>query len=329
LIQLAAKSKFIGGLKSETWGLVFRPGKAPSRLPWDCEAIRLAFFIALLFSSASVPAVAQSAQDAQFFDSDGVQIRYVDKGEGEPVLLIHGFTSRLEFWDTTGVVDALTSNGFRVLAYDARGHGESDKPHAPQLYGEEDVEDALRLLDHLSIERAHVVGYSRGSMIASRLVAQHTDRVRSVVFGGWAVSNPVSMLTLPDCQAVADSLSQGEYPLPLVRAVMPEGVPLPSPDEQALWMKQLSAANDMTALAAAFRSGCEIHEMTSPELLSTGVPALAIVGANDGMAPSVRAMGREMAGAMQVVVIPDAGHYTAPGHPDFLISLVGFLEETG
>lgn len=75
--------------------------------------------------------------------------------------------------------------------------------------GEEDVEDALRLLDHLSIERTNVVRYSRGSEIASRLVAQHPNRFRSVVFGGWAAGHPVETLELEDCLTTATSLARG------------------------------------------------------------------------------------------------------------------------
>ncbi len=69
--------------------------------------------------------------------------------------------------------------------------------------------------------------------------------------------------------------------------------------------------------------------MTATELRGTGLPILVIVGAQDGMAPSVRAMGREMADAVETEVIPDTDHYTAPRHPQFLERLVTFLRESG
>jgi pimeloyl-ACP methyl ester carboxylesterase len=283
--------------------------------------------MALLGNLSPALAPAQTPPNTRVFDSDGVQIRYVDKGSGDPVLLIHGFAGRLEFWETTGIAAGLTAAGFRVIAYDARGHGNSAKPHDPEQYGEEDVEDAVRLLDHLSIERANVVGYSRGSKIASHLVAQHPSRLRSVVFGGWGVDNPVETLSLEDCLATADSLARGAFPVPLARALRPSGAPPPTTEQQAVVTRQLAAGNDMKALAAAFRAGCEARRVTATALHAIGVPALAIVGALDGMTPSVHAMAREMGGALEVIVIPDADHYTTPVHPEFIARVVTFLRD--
>ncbi len=287
--------------------------------------MRPALCIALIGSLCPALATTQTRPDVRVFDSDGVQLRYVDTGSGDPVLLIHGFGGRLEFWEATRIVAGLTAAGFRIIAYDARGHGNSGKPHDPERYGEEDVADAIRLLDQLSIERADVVGYSRGSEIASHLVAQHPKRVRSVVFGGWGVDNPITTLSLADCLAAVDDLAGGAFPRPLARALQPSGAPLPPTEQQAAVTRQFTAANDMKALAAAFRSGCEARRVTVAALRATGVPALALVGARDGMAPSVHAMGREMASALEVAVIPDADHYTTPGHPEFIARLASFL----
>lgn len=289
--------------------------------------MRLSLCMTLLGSLCPALALAQIPPSTRVFDSDGVQIRYVDKGSGDPVLLIHGLAGRLEFWKTTGIAEGLTAAGFRVIAYDARGHGHSAKPHDPEQYGEEDVEDAVRLLDHLSIERASVVGYSRGSKIASQLVAQHPNRVRGVVFGGWGLDNPVETLSLKDCVATADALARGELAAPLARALRPSSAPSPTTEEQAVVTRQLAAGNDLSALAAAFRAGCEARRITTATLRATGVPALAIVGALDGMAPSVHVMAREMVGALEVIVIPHADHYTTPVHPEFIARVVTFLRD--
>ncbi len=122
----------------------------------------------------------------QCFNSDGVEIAYLDEGSGDVVLLIHGFASNVNTnWVDTGWVKTLTQAGYRVVAYDNRGHGRSEK-----LYGLEDygapimAEDARRLLDHLEIDRAHVIGYSMGARIAAFLAIAHPARVRSLVFGG-------------------------------------------------------------------------------------------------------------------------------------------------
>src|SRR6185503_909884 len=87
----------------------------------------------------------------QYFDSHGVRIRYVDRGAGEPVLLIHGYTRNVETnWIDTGVLPNLAKD-HRVIAFALRGHGRSGKPHDPAAYGGETVQDALRLLDHLKL----------------------------------------------------------------------------------------------------------------------------------------------------------------------------------
>jgi len=99
----------------------------------------------------------------RFFDSDGVRIRYIEQGVGEPIILLHGHTTRIELsWISTGVFDALSAN-HRVIAMDFRGYGESGKPHDPSAYGTQMAEDVIRLLDHLSIDRAHIIGYSMGA----------------------------------------------------------------------------------------------------------------------------------------------------------------------
>ena len=109
------------------------------------------------------------------FDSDGVRVAYFDEGQGEAVVLLHGFaTSSEEMWTrmplaTTQFVSAL--KGYRVLAVDFRGHGKSDKPHDPKMYGKELAEDVVRLLDHLKIKKAHVVGYSMGAVVAENVRA--------------------------------------------------------------------------------------------------------------------------------------------------------------
>src|SRR5512145_700779 len=90
------------------------------------------------------------------FDSAGVEIRYTVQGEGEPVVLVHGFTASVETnWGQPGVIAALAED-FRVIAIDARGHGKSGKPHDPAAYGANMMEDVIRLMDHLGILKAHI-----------------------------------------------------------------------------------------------------------------------------------------------------------------------------
>lgn len=127
------------------------------------------------------------------FDSAGVEIAYIDTGEdsGKPaVLLIHGFASNAATnWISTSWVDTLKRAGYRVVAFDNRGHGASQKLYEQADYGAPVMaEDARHLLDHLSIPRAHVIGFSMGARIAAFLTLAHPARVSSVVFGGLGIN---------------------------------------------------------------------------------------------------------------------------------------------
>ncbi|MHA1573804.1 MAG: alpha/beta fold hydrolase, partial [Alphaproteobacteria bacterium] len=120
------------------------------------------------------------------FDSNGVEIAYVDEGAGDPVLLIHGFASNVATnWIDTGWVQTLTAAGRRVIAFDNRGHGRSAKLYSTDDYGAPLMaEDARRLLDHLNIEAADIMGYSMGARISAFLAIAHPQRARSLVFAG-------------------------------------------------------------------------------------------------------------------------------------------------
>ena len=122
----------------------------------------------------------------QTFDSDGIKLAYIEEGEGEPVLLIHGFASSVRAnWIEPCWVSVLNGAGFRVVAFDNRGHGESEKLYDRALYSAPLMaEDARRLLDHLGIARADVMGYSMGARITAFLALGHPDRVRSAIFAG-------------------------------------------------------------------------------------------------------------------------------------------------
>jgi pimeloyl-ACP methyl ester carboxylesterase len=120
----------------------------------------------------------------QTFDANGVKISYFVQGKGEPVVLIHGWLSAAEINWTLPGTSALLAKDYQVIAFDVRGHGLSDKPAKEEAYGLELVEDVVRLLDHLKIKKAHIVGYSMGGIIAGNFIAKHPDRVLSGTLGG-------------------------------------------------------------------------------------------------------------------------------------------------
>ncbi len=129
-----------------------------------------------------LPPTTVHAQD-KFFDSDGVRIRYVEQGSGEPIVPVHGFARNIERWVETGVIKNLAKD-HRVIALDCRGHGKSDKPHDPKQYGPEMGKDVVRLLDHLGIPKAHIVGYSMGGAITAHLLTMNPERFLTATLGG-------------------------------------------------------------------------------------------------------------------------------------------------
>ena len=125
------------------------------------------------------------------FSNEGLKLAYLDEGDPEnvPALLIHGFASNKTVnWVNPSWIRTLTDAGYRVIAIDNRGHGESDKPHEEAAYAPEEMAgDALALLRHLEIDSAHVMGYSMGARIAAFLALRNSEVVRSVVFGGLGI----------------------------------------------------------------------------------------------------------------------------------------------
>jgi pimeloyl-ACP methyl ester carboxylesterase len=120
----------------------------------------------------------------QTFDSKGVKISYTVEGHGEPVVMIHGLYASGDLnWRAPGVIKLLATN-YQIITLDVRGHAASGKPTQESDYGVEMAEDVIRLLDHLHIKQAHLVGYSMGGMITMKLMTRHPERIKSALLGG-------------------------------------------------------------------------------------------------------------------------------------------------
>lgn len=140
----------------------------------------LALPLALLLTSPQLGRLCA----AESFNSNGTKISYSVQGKGDTVVLIHGWlSSGWMNWDLTGV-SALLAKDFQVVAMDVRGHGSSDKPTREEAYGPELVDDVARLLDHIKVSKAHIVGYSMGGIITGKFMAKYPDRVLSGTLGG-------------------------------------------------------------------------------------------------------------------------------------------------
>ena len=245
------------------------------------------------------------------FNSDGVDIAFLDEGEGDPVLLIHGFASNARVnWVDTHWVRTLLDDGRRVIAIDNRGHGASEKLYEPEAYGAPVMaDDAARLLEHLGIPEADVIGYSMGARIAAFLAIRYPDRVRSVVFGGLA-ANMIRGVggAEPIAQALeADSIDSVQDPMPRSFRAFAEATGI-----------------DLRALAACMRSSRQ--KITEEELGRIGVPVLVVVGGSDDIAGSPEPLVAAIPGA-RALVIPGRDHMKTVGDKTFKKGVLEFLAE--
>ena len=144
----------------------------------------LVILVAMVSQTGIGQSIAADAPTIKTFDSNGTKISYSVQGKGKPVVLIHGWLSSSQInWAFPGT-SALLARDYQVIALDVRGHGQSDKPTTEEAYGLELIADVLRLLDHLKIDKAHIVGYSMGGLIAAKFIAKHPDRVLTGTLGG-------------------------------------------------------------------------------------------------------------------------------------------------
>ncbi len=261
------------------------------------------------------------------FDSNGVTIRYASAGEGTPVVLIHGWMSDATMWgrDAFGKPRLAPVPGFRMIALDCRGHGESGKLHDPAGYGVEMAMDVVRLMDHLKIEKAHLVGYSMGAFIAGKVAAERPNRVLGIVFGGQApllVGRPPS--TSDEVEVFAKAVEAGNGLGAYLLYVWPPSRPKPTPEAAEAIAKIQYGGKDVAAWAAAGRSLGKL-ELSPDALKNAAIPLLFVHGASDAAAVSATAYARKVLGRGEVVSIEGADHTTALVKPEFGKAIVAFL----
>ena len=254
------------------------------------------------------------AKGMHHFSSAGVDIAYIDaaaQGEdrGEPILLIHGFaSSHGTNWVFPQWVKALTQDGRRVIAFDNRGHGRSGKPHDPAAYETSVMAgDAERLLAHLGIERADVMGYSMGARISAFLCLKRPDLVRSVVFGGLGAhlvrgvglpANIAEAMEAPSLDVLTDPMQR------MFRAFAEQG------------------KNDLAALAACIRGTRQ--SLSEDEVRQIGCPALVAIGTKDDVAGDAHELARMMRNA-EAFDIEGRDHNLAVGDKSYKAAVLDFL----
>jgi pimeloyl-ACP methyl ester carboxylesterase len=248
------------------------------------------------------------------FTSNGMRIAYVDlpppAGRGDPILVIHGFASNHRVnWVYPSWTTTLGRAGFRIIALDNRGHGESDKPYDPAAYTMDLMaEDARGLLDHLGIERADVMGYSMGARIAAWLGLRHPARARSLMLGGIGI-RLVEGAGLP--AGIADAMEAASFEA------------LSDPMQRMFRAFAEQTKSDLKALAACIRGSRQT--LTRDEVAQIGAPTLIAVGTNDTVAGPPHELAALMRNA-EVLEIPGRDHNLAVGDKVHKKGVLDFLK---
>lgn len=243
------------------------------------------------------------------FKNGAVEIAYLDEGEGDPVVLVHGFASSKSVnWVYPGWTSELTRAGRRVIALDNRGHGDSTKLYDPEDYHIGTMAGDVRaLMDHLAIDRADIMGYSLGGRITAYLACHVASRVRSAVLGGIGMGLIVGG---GPGEKVALALEADE----LADVTDPVGRTFRAFADQT--------RSDRRALAACLRGSRRL--MSRDEAAAIAVPTLIAVGTADDVAGSAHALGEVIRHA-EVLDIPDRDHMRAVGDKVFKTGVLEFL----
>jgi pimeloyl-ACP methyl ester carboxylesterase len=256
--------------------------------------------------AAQAPKTGLAAAPDQTFARDGVTLRYREYGQGDPVVLVHGYTATLESLAGFGNVFA---EGHRVVALDVRGFGRSAKFAEPSKFGQQMVDDVVRLMDHLKITRAHIVGHSMGALIAANVASRYPTRVSSasLVAGPFYADKPTFA---KEAAPWVEDLESGKGLANFMQWLFPKMDPKLAGGMSAQAVK----ANDLPSLIAVMRS---LPDLAVPGLRTPGVPALAAVGTADPLHPlSVRLA--KSSPAVSLLELDGADHISVLARPELV-----------
>jgi pimeloyl-ACP methyl ester carboxylesterase len=245
------------------------------------------------------------------FSHDGFQFAYIDEGEGDPILLLHGFAYSVQVnWINPGWVKTLREAGYRVIAFDHRGHGKSSKSYKAADYTPTKMAgDAVALLAHLGIERAHVFGYSMGARVAAFMALEHPERVATLIFGGIGLG---MVEGVGDWDPIADALTAED----------PESITNPRGKMFRAFADQTKS--DRQALAACITTSRQ--ELSREEVGRIAQPALVAVGTKDEIGGAAEPLA-DMLPRGEAFEIMGRDHMLSVGDRTFKARALEFLKE--
>lgn len=262
-----------------------------------------------------------------------VELNYEDAGSGRPVVLIHGWPLSGASW--AHQVPAFADAGYRVITYDRRGFGASDKPGTGYDY-DTFADDLAALLDELDLTDVTLVGFSMGGGEIARYIGRHgQDRLHSVVFAAAVPPYLLKTNDNPDGALPEDAVQQMEQGAAKDREAFLQGFTTDffsadgelkvSEDEreQALQMETLAEDDALVDCIGAFA-----RTDFRTDLAAVTVPTLVIHGDSDGTVP-FEASGKrthEAIAGSQLYVVKGAPHGMTASHPDeFNRAVIEFL----
>jgi len=212
----------------------------------------------------------------------GFPIHYVVRGQGEPVILVHGFSQTHRAWHQVPIFEALKD--YQIITVDLRGHGNSKKPHHPRSYGRNMEQDIVYLLDRLEIARAHFIGFSLGASVIGGLLVSNPERVQTATLG----SGYFTVWSEQEEDFARRTAQRSKT------------------DERFPWEPE---NQDFQALAALIR-GTEFAVIEDSEISSISTPALVSFGSleMEAMEKSQRRRLNGRPSSIQLLVIEGADH---------------------
>jgi len=244
---------------------------------------------------------------------DGLGIAYESVGHGEPIVLIHGFASdRAQNWKGPLWFDALTAAGYRVVALDCRGHGESDKVYEPARYTSELMAgDVLAVMEAEKITSAYVMGYSMGGMIGIHFLLRHAERVKKLVVGGVGETYLQDRSTDPRIAETAEALE------------VDNKSKIANPVAKAFRDFADQAGKDRRALAACMRGKRPNHAVS--ELAQALRPVLVVCGEADTLSGPPGPLAAAFPNG-RATMIPKRDHMLAVGDKVYKQAVLEFLK---